>query len=111
MSSTSRLQPPEAQRRFAGGSGRPKRGLGIDLGSDTTVGVKFVPLCLCIYGQLFETDIVVENAEHWDDREVMEKIQKAYWEARGPWKKWPSEWRIWPWKVLHKIGYAKVNAN
>jgi hypothetical protein len=107
--SISNPQSPEAQSPFPGSSEHVIRRRGKDRHFDTSVGVKYVMLCLCFNRELFQIKIVIENAHWWDDREVMQKIEQAYWKARGAWKKWPTEWRIWPWKVLHKMGYVKVN--
>lgn len=75
---------------------------------ESSPGVKFVPLALCFSRRLLEPVIVIQDDHNWDDRAVMKTIQQAYWKARGCWKRWFVTRKIWPWKGLHRIGYAKV---
>ena|SRR2546423_9265270 len=69
---------------------------------------KYVPLVLSVSDKLYQTRIVVQNGQHWEDRLVMKELRKEYWKARGKWKRHLSEWNLWPWRKLHEIGYIKV---
>jgi hypothetical protein len=75
-----------------------------NVSSESLPRVKFLPMCLCFHDKL----IVLKIEPYWSDSEVTQKILRKYWEVRGSWKRWPSTWKIWPWKVLRKIGCAKV---
>lgn len=76
--------------------------------SDDSSYLQYVPFALSFSDRLYQTSIIVQNGQYWEDRAVMRMIQQAYWETRGIWKRWPSTMRIWPWRTLREIGYAKV---
>ena len=69
---------------------------------------KYVPVVLSVSDRLYQTRIVVQDEQHWEDRLVMKELRKEYWKARGRWKRHLSEWNLWPWRKLHEIGYIKV---
>jgi hypothetical protein len=69
---------------------------------------RFVPLALSLSKKLMEPIIIIQNEQFWEDEQVMATIQKTYWDERGSWKRFPTQWRIWPWKVLYQVGLAKV---
>ncbi len=80
-------------------------------GPANSFGRKYIPLALCFSDRLLEPAIVIQNEHDPDDKIVMGKIQQAYWEARGSWKRWFSYRKIWPWKILHRIGYMQVTGS
>ena len=73
-----------------------------------SMGVKYMQLALCFSDRLIQPAIFIYNKHYPDDRVVMKNIQDAYWETRGWWKRWFSTRKIWPWKVLRRIGYTQV---
>jgi hypothetical protein len=85
-----------------------------DNGPATNAGLQsggieyYVLLALSCNSRLLEVRILIENDQSWDDRKIVKEMLQAYWEARGPWKKYLSMWGIWPWLKLSKIRPKKV---
>jgi hypothetical protein len=69
----------------------------------------YLRLALSFSDRLLEPAITVENEKHWDDKKVMQTVNKTYWGAKGMWKGWLSMQGLWPWKVLQRMGHAKVS--